>query len=376
MATSAVGPGFLTQTTVFTGQLLASFGFVILISVVIDIFAQLNIWRVLTVSGRRAQDIANETIPGSGYVLATLVALGGLVFNIGNIAGCGLGFNVLFDIPVEFGAVISACIAIGIFLIKEAGRAMDLFVKILGVVMLGLIVYVVIAAHPPLIEAAYRTIIPETINARAIVTLVGGTVGGYITFAGAHRLIDAGLSGPDALPEVNRSAVIGIMLTATIRVLLFLAALGVVTLGLSIDPANPPASVFRNAAGFVGYKIFGIVMWSAAITSVVGAAYTSVSFFKSFSEKLERQSNYLIVGFIVVSTLIFMTVGRPVTVLLWAGTINGFILPIGLTLVLLASRKTKLLAGYSHPVWLQIAGWSVVAIMTGFSIQTLIEAGR
>jgi Mn2+/Fe2+ NRAMP family transporter len=33
MATSAVGPGFLTQTTVFTKQLAASFGFVILLSI-------------------------------------------------------------------------------------------------------------------------------------------------------------------------------------------------------------------------------------------------------------------------------------------------------------------------------------------------------
>ncbi len=376
MTTSAVGPGFLTQTTVFTGQLLASFGFVILISVVLDIFAQLNIWRVLTVTGKRAQDIANETISGSGYLLAALVALGGLVFNVGNIAGCGLGMNVLFDIPVEVGALISACVAIGIFLVREAGRAMDIFVKILGIVMLGLIVYVVIDAQPPVIEAAYRTILPERIDARAIVTLVGGTVGGYITFAGAHRLIDAGITGTESLPEVNRSAVMGIMLTATIRVLLFLAALGVISLGLPIDPANPPASVFRHAAGVAGYKIFGVVMWSAAITSVVGAAYTSVSFFKSFHEGLERRGNYVIVTFIVVSTLIFLALGRPVYVLLWAGTINGFILPIGLALVLLASRKPELIKGYSHPIWLQIAGWLVVAIMTGFSIQTLLEAGR
>jgi Mn2+/Fe2+ NRAMP family transporter len=148
------------------------------------------------------------------------------------------------------------------------------------------------------------------------------------------------------------------------------------SLGLSIDAANPPASVFRNAAGFVGYKIFGVVMWSAAITSVVGAAYTSVSFFKSFSSSLEQRSNYIIVAFIVVSTLIFLTVGRPVVVLVWAGTVNGFILPIGLALVLLASRRSNLVKGYSHPAWLQIAGWAVVAIMTGFSIQTLIDASR
>ncbi|MEP6902986.1 MAG: NRAMP family divalent metal transporter, partial [Actinomycetota bacterium] len=277
MATSAVGPGFLTQTTVFTKQLLASFGFVILLSVLLDIFAQLNIWRVLTVSGKRGQDVANETVSGSGYFLAALIALGGLAFNIGNIAGCGLALNVLFDLKPEYGAVLSAVVAIAIFLVKEAGKAMDLFVKILGVIMLGLIVYVVIALHPPLAEAAFRTFIPETISPLTIVTLVGGTVGGYITFAGAHRLIDAGISGVESLPQVNQGAVTGIILTAIIRFLLFLASLGVITLGFAIDDKNPPASVFQNAAGNFGYRIFGVVMWSAAITSVVGAAYTSVS---------------------------------------------------------------------------------------------------
>jgi Mn2+/Fe2+ NRAMP family transporter len=371
MATSAVGPGFLTQTTVFTAQLLASFGFVILVSVVLDIFAQLNIWRVLTVTGKRAQDLANETIVGSGYLLAVLVAFGGLVFNVGNIAGCGLGFNVLFGLPVEAGAILSAVIGIAIFLFKEAGRAMDVFVKVLGVVMIVLIVYVVFAAQPPLLEAAHRTIIPERIDARAIVTLVGGTVGGYITFAGAHRLIDAGISGIQSLPEVNRSAVTGIMLTALIRVLLFLAALGVVSLGLAIDPANPPASVFQHAAGAIGYKIFGIVMWAAAITSVVGAAYTSVSFFKNFHPDIEKRSNYVIVAFILLSTVIFLFIGRPITVLIWAGTINGFILPIGLALILLASRRAEIVKTYRHPLWLQISGWAVVAVMTVFSLQTL-----
>ena len=211
MATSAVGPGFLTQTTVFTKQLLASFGFVILLSVVLDVFAQLNIWRVLTVSGKRGQDVANETIPASGYVLSVLIAFGGLVFNIGNIAGCGLGLNAIFGLPVEYGAAISALAAIAIFLVKEAGKAMDIFVKVLGVVMIGLIAYVVYASNPPLIEAMHRTVIPEQINALAIVTLVGGTVGGYITFAGAHRLIDAGVTGTESLREVNRGAMTGIL---------------------------------------------------------------------------------------------------------------------------------------------------------------------
>lgn len=376
MATSAVGPGFLTQTTVFTKQLLASFGFVILVSVVLDIFAQLNIWRVLAVSGKRGQTVANETIAGSGHVLSFLVAAGGLVFNVGNIAGCGLGLNALFDLPVAYGAVLSACVAIAIFVIKEAGKAMDFFVKILGVVMIALIVYVVFASQPPLIDAAFRTFVPETIDARAVVTLVGGTVGGYITFAGAHRLIDAGVTGSKELPQINRGAITGIVLTAFIRYFLFLAALGVIALGMTIDDANPPASVFQNAAGTFGIRIFGVVMWAAAITSVVGAAFTSVSFLKTLNSRIANRESYIIIGFIVISAIIFLIVGRPVKVLVWAGTVNGFILPIGLALVLLASRKVKIVGEYLHPLWLQIAGWLVVAIMLSFSVATIIDGIR
>ena len=381
MATSAVGPGFLTQTTVFTKQLLASFGFVILLSVILDIFAQLNIWRVLTVSGKRGQDVANETLTGSGYLLAALVAFGGLVFNIGNIAGCGLGFKVLFDLPVVYGAIISAVVAILIFSFKEAGKAMDLFVKILGIVMLGLIFYVVFASQPPLGEAALRTVFPLQIDAKAIVTLVGGTVGGYITFAGAHRLIDAGITGKDALPQVNKGAVSGIVLTAIIRFLLFLAAFGVIALygAAAIDTtspnANPAASVFQNAAGSFGYRIFGIVMWAAAITSVIGAAFTSVSFLKTFHSQIEKRNNRVIIGFIVFSTIVYLILQAfglsEKDLLVWAGTINGFILPIGLAIVLIASRQKRIVGEYIHPLWLQLAGWLVVLIMFGFSIWTL-----
>lgn len=54
MATSAIGPGFITQTTVFTAELGAAFAFAILVSIIVDIAVQLNVWRVIGVSGLRA----------------------------------------------------------------------------------------------------------------------------------------------------------------------------------------------------------------------------------------------------------------------------------------------------------------------------------
>jgi Mn2+/Fe2+ NRAMP family transporter len=372
MATSAIGPGFLTQTTVFTGQLLANFGFVILLSILLDIAAQLNIWRVVAVSNKRAQDLANDLFPGLGYLLATLIIIGGLAFNIGNVAGAGLGFEVLFGTDVKTGAIISAIIAIGIFLSKEAGKAMDIFAKVLGFVMIILILYVVLVAKPPVLEAFHDTIIPQKFDALATITLVGGTVGGYITFAGVHRLIDAGISGQENLSQVNKSATTGIWVTAIVRYLLFLASLGVVVTGFSLNKDNPAASVFQQAAGNIGYKIFGIVIWCAAITSVVGAAYTSVSFFRTFHPAFEKFHKQIIISFIIFSTVFFVLIGKPVAILVWVGTLNGFILPIGLAIILLASRKTKLMGSYRHSIILQIVGWLVVVTMLGLAMKVFV----
>ena len=73
MATSAIGPGFLTQTATFTGQYQESFGFVILVSVILAAIAQLNIWRVLCVTGLRGQDVSNKVLPGLGYLVSMVL---------------------------------------------------------------------------------------------------------------------------------------------------------------------------------------------------------------------------------------------------------------------------------------------------------------
>jgi len=368
MATSAVGPGFLTQTTVFTEQLVTSFGFIILISVLIDLCVQFNIWQIVTVSGKHAQDLANELFPGLGYLLAFLIVLGGLAFNIGNVAGAGLGIEAMTGVSVKTGAVISAMMAVGIFLFKEAGKAMDMFTKILGLVMIALILYIAFTSNPPFAEAIHHTFIPEKFNAISTLTLVGGTVGGYISFAGAHRLLDSGFKGEASLPQVNRGAATGILVTALIRYFLFLATLGIILAGARINPENPTASVFENAAGQFGRQMFGLMIWSAAITSVVGAAYTSISFLKSFHPLLEKYQTYLTIIFILISTIVFLFVGKPVKVLIFVGTLNGFVLPIALTILLIASRRSRLMGTYKHPVLLQIAGWLVVLVLLGLSV--------
>ncbi|NLW43018.1 MAG: divalent metal cation transporter [Tissierellia bacterium] len=371
MATSAIGPGFLTQTATFTESLGANFGFVILISLIFSLIAQLNVWRVIGVSQLRGQDIANKVLPGLGYFVAFLVALGGLAFNIGNVGGAALGLNVIFGLDLKIGAAISAIIAIGIFLSKEAGKTMDTLTKVLGGAMIILIGYVALTTKPPVGEAVARTFLPSEINLLSIVTLVGGTVGGYIIFSGGHRLLDAGISGRENLGDVTQSALTGMGVAAIVRVLLFLAILGVVTKGFVLDPGNPPASAFQHGAGTIGYKFFGVVIWAAALSSIVGAAYTSVSFLTTLAKIFGDNENKWIIGFISMSTLIFMTIGQPVTLLVVAGSLNGLILPITLGVMLIASKKKEIIGDYEHPQILYILGWVVVVVMFVFGLRSL-----
>jgi Mn2+/Fe2+ NRAMP family transporter len=374
MATSAIGPGFLTQTSLFTEELLTSFGFVILISLLLDVGAQLNIWRIITVSNRRAQDVANQLVPGLGIALACLIGFGGLVFNIGNIAGCGLGLNALSGMDIKIGAVASCVIALGIFWHKEAGRLIDHFVKLLGVLMILFTAYIAISSQPPVAEALYRTVWPQKIDVLKIVTLVGGTVGGYISFAGAHRLLDAGIHGKGSLQQVTKSSVSGIIITSVMRFVLFFAALGVVWHGGKLGTENPAGAVFQQAAGNLGYRFFGFVMWCAAITSVIGASYTSVSFFKTLHPAIEKHHRLIISLFIIFSTIIFILIARPTMLLILAGAVNGLILPVALAVILIAARKQKIIGHYHHPLWMQIAGWLVVIAMSWMGAITIKQS--
>ena len=173
MATSAIGPGFLTQTAVFTGKLGAAFAFAIVVSILLDIAVQLNVWRVIGVSGMRAQELGNRVIPGLGWVLAVLVAIGGIVFNIGNIAGAGLGTNAMMGLDAKIGGAVTAAISIVFFLAKRLGGVLDRVLVFLGILMMGLTLYVAIVSGPPVGDALRNTVMPEKVDWLIITTLVG-----------------------------------------------------------------------------------------------------------------------------------------------------------------------------------------------------------
>ncbi len=376
MATSAIGPGFLTQTSKFTSDFGASFGFVILFSVILSATAQMNIWRVLCVTGLRGQEVANKVLPGLGFFVAFMVVSGGLIFNTANVGGGALGFHTLLGIPTRAAYLLTGGAAIAIFMLKNAKAAMDTITKTLGGIMIVVILLVIIIERPPVGDALINTVVPSAGYSTlfpAVLTLLGGTVGGYITFSGAHRLIDAGVTGEENLKEIRKSSVLGMGIAAIVRVFLFLAILGVVVKGISLDAANPAADAFRRGAGALGYRFAGLVLLCAAITSIIGAAYTSVSFLKTFHPLIAKNENKVIIAFIIISTLLMLVLDNPAALLVLAGALNGLILPLTLGVCLIASKKKSIMGEtYKHPTWLFVLGIVVVILSAYMGVNTFV----
>ena len=375
MATSAIGPGFLTQTSKFTAQYGAPLIMIVLCAIVMDITAQMNIWSVIGVSGMRAQDVANKMVPGLGVLLAILVSIGGLAFNVGNVGGVALGFNAMIGLPEKVGAVVAGCLGIIIFLNKNAKTIMDKVATVLAAVILITVLSVAIISKPPVGDVAAGLVAFDKFPTMFVVltTLLGGSCGGYIPFSGAHRLVDAGVEGAS---NFRKSVTQGVLTSGVVRILLFLAVLGVCGMAAGnadqiINASNPAAEAFKLAAGNLGYRLFGLCLFSAGISSVVGAAFTSVSFLKTLHPFIAKNEKWFVVGFITFSTGMMVILGGAATLLIIAGAVNGLILPISLGTMLAASKNKKIVGDYKHPTWLFVLGLVVVVIAAYVGIKAL-----
>ena len=98
-----------------------------------------------------------------------------------------------------------------------------------------------------------------------------------------------------------------------------------------------------------------------------------VSFIKSFHPWLLANQRSIIIVFILVSTTIFLFIGKPVKTLVFVGALNGMILPVSLGVMLLAAYNKAIVKTYKHPIWLTALGFLVVVFMAFLGGQTIVQ---
>lgn len=370
---SSIGPGFMVQTSLFTAQYGQSLAAAIVAMIVIDTFAKLNLWSILGVSGLRGQELANRVLPGAGNVIAVLVTFGGFTFAIGNVGGAALGLNAVCGLPLMAGYFLSSGLAISLFLMKNASNGINRASQVLSVMVLLILLVMSFQTDPPLQRVASGLLYPEQplLLLVPLITLLGGSTGGYIAYTGAHRFLDAGISGQENLKGIRKSTLLTCGITGLSRILIFLVVFGVCAAGgraasAAIEAAeNPAAQAFLLGAGELGSRLFGVALFCAGITTIIGSSYTSVSFLKTLHPTIAKNETWFITGFIAFATLLIATIGKATALLVIAGVINGFVLPLTLAITLWSVRDKSIVGkDYQHSRVLMAAGILITVLTT------------
>jgi Mn2+/Fe2+ NRAMP family transporter len=79
----------------------------------------------------------------------------------------------------------------------------------------------------------------------------------------------------------------------------------------------------------------------------------------------------LVTAFILLATILFLFLDKPVKLLILAGAVTGLILPLALSVVLLSAVRKNIVGDYRQPVWMQVTGWIVVALVSFMGFVTI-----
>ena len=152
LAASAVGPGFLIQTTRFSAEGGQPFFYAVLLVTLADIVTKANIWSVVGAAGLTGAQIADRVQKGLGTVLTVAVVIGGLAFNTGNIGGAALGLSAVSGVPERVGVLVCATLAAGVFCFRGAKRITDVLAVVFGGIIVCAVFAVCVKTQPPVLS--------------------------------------------------------------------------------------------------------------------------------------------------------------------------------------------------------------------------------
>jgi Mn2+/Fe2+ NRAMP family transporter len=143
------------------------------------------------------------------------------------------------------------------------------------------------------------------------------------------------------------------------------------------NSSDAAGSSFLAAFGPAGLRLFGLVFWAAGMTSTIGNSYTTATFLHSYLPPVRRHFNRAVIVLIGLATIVFLAAGQtPQSMLVFAGALNGLVLPIGLGIILwVALRRRDLIAGYRYPRILLGAGLAAWLFTAYAAVESLSSLG-
>jgi len=315
------------------------------------------------------------------FVGLLLADLGNTTTEFAGVAGSLEVFGVSKYISVPLvAAIVWILVVKGTYTLAE---------RIFLIFSVSLLTYVVsaILGHPHWNEIGHSMVHPDVkVNAQSltmVLGIVGTTIAPWMQFYMQSSVIEKGLKIKQ-YNYVMLDIVIGCI--ATVAVAFFIIVACASTLhenGIVINEAKDAALALKPLAGNLASAVFAFGLFiasifSATILPLATAFYVCEAF--GFEAGIDKKWNeapefyVLYTGILILAALIILCPNAPlISISLWSQVINAVLLPVVLICMILLVNKKKIMGEYTNKAFINVIGWTTVAILIILSTMLLIS---
>lgn len=380
---SFIGPGTVTTAT----RAGAGFGFALLwaviFSIIATIFLQEMVARIGIVTkqglGENIRELFQNQILkfASVWIVLIAVCVGCAAYISGDLLGTSLGVSYLTGISENYVAPI---IGIIILILNLLGgyKFIEKVMIFLIVIMSITFITTMFVAGPDVLRVLDGAFIPSIPDGSIlmIIALIGTTVVPYNFFIHASTVSEKWNNVKD-LKAVRTDTILSITVGGMITAAILITA-GALIQGTEVTSVVQLASPLEPLMGdlaplFVSIGLFA-AGFSSAIASPMGAAVT-VSSFMRWEGGFANKKYKTVFSVVIILGIITSAIGfEPLEVLLVAQALNGIILPIIALFIMIVVNKKNAMGKYVNPLWLNIIGGLVTAVVFFLGTYSLVDA--
>ncbi|MEQ8686606.1 MAG: divalent metal cation transporter [Imperialibacter sp.] len=370
-----IGPGTITTASLAGASHGVSLLWALLFSTLACMVLQEGAARITIASGLTIGEAVTLTFgnqPWMKWLLGGAVIFGCAAYEAGNIVGAISGAGLLFPLPPWVFTLAITGIAAVLLWGGSAGsiaKSVGVLVAVMGVAFL----YTSFFIDESPVAIARGLLIPQipADDILLVIGLVGTTIVPYNLFLGS------GLGKGQQLGEMRLGLIVAIGLGGIVSMAVLLSG----TLSPLPFSFEGMATVLEKAVGLPGKYLFAIGLFAAGFTSTITAPLASAITAQSIWGKGEKNweatgINYRLVwSSILIVGLVFGLLGlRPVPIILLAQAINGVLLPVAATGLLVVLNNSRLMGSHINRAFSNAAGLLIFGVTLFLGIHQVARA--
>ncbi len=349
------------------------------------IVAQEMCVRMGAVTGQGLADLIREHF---GVRWTTVVMLALLIANTGIIIAEFVGIaqaSEIFGIPRYFSVPISAMF-IWWLVVKGTSKRVEKVFLIMSLVFLTYIISAFLA-QPDWREVGKEFITPsfrlDSGYLFTVMALIGTTITPFMQVFVQSSVVEKGLQKED-LPVARADAIIGVVSANTIAAFIVICTAATLHVnGIKIETASDAARALSPVVGEYAEYLFAIGLFGASMLAMgvlpLATAYSlseALGFEKGLSHSFREAPIFLgiFTSLIIVGAVMALIPNVPqVPLLLLTQCVNGILLPILLTAIVLLSSNKEIMGEYANSRLFNIFAWTVVVILSTLSLLMIFK---